>query len=475
MNKSNPLLHDYKPKLKQTRRRGKSKLLQYGIIICVISFLMFNWATTYKKSEPRLLIDDQVNIVNQEIAFQDTPQIIDDPITDQEIINDTVTGQESLADEIESKVIQQSGKIELEIKAGDTLEELFIENNLNIGHLFQIMSSKLAEQYLKYLRPGDTIVINHTNGEIINLTRNLNLNKALFIQKDVENFNSSIIDRDIQIRKNFGYGYIKTSLFESAIENGLTEKLIMNLTDILAWDIDFVYDIRINDDFYVLFEEIWQDNKYVTDGNIIALEFNNNGRKFQAIRYTNENGVPNYFTPDGNNMSKAFIRAPLDFTRVSSNFNPNRKHPILNTIRAHRGVDYAAPKGTKIKASGDGKIIFRGVKSGYGNVIILQHGDNITTLYAHMSGFNSAFKLGDRVRQNQVIGYVGSSGLATAPHLHYEYRVNGVHKNPRTVKLPQAQPIKKEYVNDFLIQSKSIMSELLQFKESRFLPTVANN
>ena len=436
---------------------------------------MFNWATTYKKSEPRLLIDDQVNIINQEITFQDTPQIIDDPISNQEIIDDPVTGQESLTDEIESKVIQQSGEIELEIKAGDTLEELFIENNLNIGHLFQIMSSKLAEQYLKYLRPGDTIVINHTNGEINNLTRNLNLNKALFIQKDVENFNSSIIDRDIQIRKKFGYGYIKTSLFESAIENGLTEKLIMNLTDILAWDIDFVYDIRINDDFYVLFEEIWQDDKYVTDGNIIALEFNNNGRKFQAIRYTNENGVPNYFTPDGNNMSKAFIRAPLDFTRVSSNFNPNRKHPILNTIRAHRGVDYAAPKGTKIKASGDGKIIFRGVKSGYGNVIILQHGDNITTLYAHMSGFNSAFKLGDRVRQNQVIGYVGSSGLATAPHLHYEYRVNGVHKNPRTVRLPQAQPIKKEYVNDFLIQSKSIMSELLQFKESRFLPTVANN
>ena len=441
----------------------------------MISLLMINWITTHKKPEPRLLIDDQVNVINQEISFQDTPQTIDDPITEREIIDDPFSGQESLADEIESKVIQQNGKIELEIKAGDTLEELFIENNLNIGHLFQIMSSNSAEQYLKYLRPGDTIVINHVNGEVINLTRNLNLKKALFIQRDAKNFNSSIIDRDIQIRKKFGYGDIKTSLFESAIENGLTEKLIMNLTDILAWDIDFVYDIRIDDDFYVLFEEIWQDDKYVTDGNIIALEFNNNGRKFQAIRYTNESGVPNYFTPDGNNMSKAFIRAPLDFTRVSSNFNPNRKHPILNTIRAHRGVDYAAPKGTKIKASGDGKIIFRGVKSGYGNVIILQHGDNITTLYAHMSGFNSAFKLGDRVKQNQVIGYVGSSGLATAPHLHYEYRVNGVHKNPRTVKLPQAQPIKKEYVNDFLVQSKSIMSELLQFKESRFLSTVANN
>ena len=441
----------------------------------MISFLIINWSTIHEKPEPKLLIDDQVNVINQETVFQDTTQIIDAPVTKQEIIDDPFSGQENLAVEIESKVIQQNGKIELEIKAGDTLEELFIENNLNIGHLFQIMSSNSAEQYLKYLRPGDTIVINHVNGEVINLTRNLNLKKALFIQRDAKNFNSSIIDRDIQIRKKFGYGDIKTSLFESAIENGLTEKLIMNLTDILAWDIDFVYDIRIDDDFYVLFEEIWQDDKYVTDGNIIALEFNNNGRKFQAIRYTNENGVPNYFTPDGNNMSKAFIRAPLDFTRVSSNFNPNRKHPILNTIRAHRGVDYAAPKGTKIKASGDGKIIFRGVKSGYGNVIILQHGDNITTLYAHMSGFNSAFKLGDRVKQNQVIGYVGSSGLATAPHLHYEYRVNGVHKNPRTVNLPQAQPIKKEYVNDFLVQSKSIMSELLQFKESRFLSTVANN
>ena len=141
MNKSNPLLHDYKPKLKQTRRRGKSKLFQYGIIICVISFLIINWSTIHERPEPKLLIDDQVNVINQETVFQDTTQIIDAPVTKQEIIDDPFSGQESLAVEIESKVIQQNGKIELEIKAGDTLEELFIENNLNIGHLFQIMSS----------------------------------------------------------------------------------------------------------------------------------------------------------------------------------------------------------------------------------------------------------------------------------------------------------------------------------------------
>ena len=313
------------------------------------------------------------------------------------------------------------------------------------------------------------------NGDIETLTKNLNLSKALHISKEDDGYVSSLVDKEIEKRKKFGYGKIKTSLFEAAIENGLTDKLIMNLASILAWDIDFVYDIRLDDDFFVLYEEIWQDGRYVTDGEIIALEFNNNGKKFEAIRYTNENGVSNYFTPNGNNMSKAFIRAPVDFTRVSSNFNPNRKHPILNTIRAHRGVDYAAPRGTKIRASGDGKIIFQGVKSGYGNVIILQHGSNITTLYAHMSDFNSAFKLGDRVRQNQVIGYVGSSGLATAPHLHYEYRVSGVHKNPRTVELPQAKPIQDKYLNDFLIKATSVMNELFVYKQSKSLSVAQNN
>jgi murein DD-endopeptidase MepM/ murein hydrolase activator NlpD len=174
-------------------------------------------------------------------------------------------------------------------------------------------------------------------------------------------------------------------------------------------------------------------------------------------------------------MRKAFVRAPLDFTRVSSNFNPNRKHPILNTIRAHRGVDYAASKGTKIKASGDGKVIFKGVKGGYGNVIILQHGENITTLYAHMSKFAAKIRTGQRIKQNQTIGFVGSSGLATAPHLHYEYRINGIHQNPRTVKLPKAAPIDDIYKQDFEEQSYSIMKDLLQFKETQNLSVVFNN
>jgi murein DD-endopeptidase MepM/ murein hydrolase activator NlpD len=166
-------------------------------------------------------------------------------------------------------------------------------------------------------------------------------------------------------------------------------------------------------------------------------------------------------------VRKAFIRAPVDFTRISSSFNPNRRHPILNTIRAHRGVDYAAPGGTPIKAAGDGKIIHRGRHGGYGNAVIIQHGGNIETLYAHLSKFHAAAKMNGRVRQGEVIGYVGATGLATAPHLHYEYRLNGVHRNPRTVELPQAEPILNEYRAEFLASAEPLLDELLQFKSTQ--------
>ena len=270
------------------------------------------------------------------------------------------------------------------------------------------------------------------------------------------------------------YGVIESSLFESAAQAGLSDKTIMNVAGIFAWDVDFILDIREGDNYYIQFEEIWQDGEYVTDGEIIAAEFNNNGRQIQAIRFTDSENNSDYFTPTGNSIRKAFIRAPVDFTRISSNFNPKRRHPILNTIRAHRGVDYAAPRGTPIKAAGDGKVIFRGNKSGYGKCVILQHGGNITTLYAHMSSFNAKARLGTRVRQGQTIGYVGKTGLATANHLHYEYRVNGVHRNPRTVPLPDAEPIAAEYRERFLAQAMPILEELENFKRQR-LATIAYN
>jgi murein DD-endopeptidase MepM/ murein hydrolase activator NlpD len=246
----------------------------------------------------------------------------------------------------------------------------------------------------------------------------------------------------------------------------MSDKLVMSLAGIFAWDVDFVLDIRKGDDYYVVYEEIYQDGKYVTSGDIVAAEFNNNGRTFRAVRYVDSDGRTDYYTPEGRSLRKAFIRAPVDFTRISSAFNPNRRHPILNTIRAHKGVDYAAPSGTPIKAAGDGKIIFRGRKGGYGNCVIIQHGGNITTLYAHMSKFAKA-GLNSRVRQGDTIGYVGHTGLATASHLHYEYRLNGVHRNPRTVPLPQADPIKEEYRADFLAKAEPLLSELQHYKRTQ--------
>ncbi len=361
----------------------------------------------------------------------------------------------------------QYDSINVTVRSGDTMEQIFRKNNLNLGHLASIVGLQEAGRYIRKLRPGDEFEIQHDQGQVISLYRELDLTSALIVSKTESGFTSEIVERPIELRRRLAYGRIETSLFESATDAGMPDKLIMNLAGIFAWDVDFVLDIRKGDDYFILFEEIYQEGKYITDGEIVAAEFNNNGRTFRAVRYVDKSGRSDYFTPDGHSVRKAFIRAPVDFSRISSSFNPHRKHPILNTIRAHRGVDYAAPRGTPIKAAGDGKVIFRGRKGGYGNSIILQHGGNITTLYSHMSKYANSSRLGKRVKQGQTIGYVGSTGLATAAHLHYEYRLNGAHRNPRTVKLPQAAPIKDEYREDFLAAAAPILEDLDQYKRTQ--------
>ena len=361
----------------------------------------------------------------------------------------------------------QLSNLTFEIARGDTLDRLFRKHDLNLGHLAQISRLEEARARFRKLKPGDVFEVTHDEGELIRMYSALDLTSALEIERDEDGFSASIVERPIEKRKRIAHGVIDTSLFMAGAEAGLSDKVIMNIAGIFAWDVDFVLDIRQGDSFVVAFEEIWQDGERVTDGEIIAAEFNNNGRMIQAIRFVDDEGRSDYFTPSGDSVRKAFIRAPVDFTRISSNFNPRRRHPILNKIRAHRGVDYAAPRGTPIKAAGDGKVIFRGVKGGYGNVVILQHGGNITTLYAHMSKFASKARVGARVRQGQTIGYVGATGLATANHLHYEYRLNGVHRNPRTVPLPKASPIQSKYRERFLASVGPIIKELEQFKRTQ--------
>ncbi|MDE0789973.1 MAG: peptidoglycan DD-metalloendopeptidase family protein [Woeseiaceae bacterium] len=455
-----PLLHDYKQSTSDQPK--KSKALQWFTVGLGISLIVVALVNTVDMPAP----GKPPSSAPVMVASIDESSVV--PPVDRIVLMEQ-------AEALMPAPAPAFKQLVFNVAAGDTIERLFRQNNLDIGQLMLITELEEAKTRFRRIKPGDVFEVNHKDGQIMSLYTKIDLTSALKIEKQESGFAAEIIDQPIERRKRMAYGVIASSLFESAAAAGLSDKVIMNIAGIFAWDVDFVLDIRQGDNYYVQFEEIWQDGKYVSDGEIIAAEFNNNGRTIQAIRFVDDNERSEYFTPNGDSVRKAFIRAPVDFTRISSNFNPNRKHPILNTIRAHRGVDYAAPRGTTIKASGDGKVIFRGTKSGYGKTVIVQHGGNITTLYAHMSSYVLKVGVGTRVRQGQAIGFVGSTGLATANHLHYEYRLNGVHRNPRTVSLPDAEPIDEQYRDTFMARAAPIMKELEQFKSTQAAAVAYNS
>ncbi len=357
--------------------------------------------------------------------------------------------------------------LSLSVRTGDTLELLFRRNGLSLSDLAAMAGLSDAREHLRLLRPGDTITISHLAGRVISLAKELDEVSLLQIDRNSTGFHAGILERDVDIRSVIGHGVIQSSLFEAGLAAGISDGITMNMAGIFQWDIDFIQDVRVGDEFTLIYEELWRDGVKLRDGQIVAAEFINQGTSYRAARYIYSGGNSDYFTPEGRSVRKAFLRAPVDFVRVSSSFNPNRRHPILNTIRAHRGVDYAAPTGTAVIAAGDGKVIVRGVQNGYGNTVILQHGGNITTLYAHLSRFAN-LRIGSRVKQGQTLGYVGQSGLATGPHLHYEYRLNGVHRNPRTVTLPPADPVQAEYREDFLAAAAPLWHQLDLYRRTRF-------
>ena len=451
------MLHDYKPSAEKNPK--KSKALRWFVVGLGIPLIGLALVSTLNTTTPVAPPPQEPILTAAQGAGIDTEELVDRVYAEVPLV---------LTAAMNPPPYQN---VTLVIRRGDTLDKLFRKHDLDLGDLSRISKLDEARKRFRKLKPGDKFTIVHDQGNLVSMNSNLDLTSALNIERSESGFTAEVVERPIEKRKRMKYGVIETSLFESAATAGLSDRVIMNIAGIFAWDVDFVLDIRTGDNYYVQYEEIWQNGEFVKDGEIIATEFNNNGRKYQAIRFIDDNGRSDYFTPDGHSVRKAFIRAPVDFTRISSNFNPRRKHPILNTIRAHRGVDYSAPRGTPIRAAGDGKVIFRGVKNGYGNAVILQHGGNITTLYAHMSRFAGA-RVGSRVRQGQTIGYVGSTGLATANHLHYEYRLNGVHRNPRTVKLPQADPIDDQYRQRFMAAVEPILQELEHFKNTQ-LATIA--
>lgn len=351
-------------------------------------------------------------------------------------------------------------QIEIVVRRNDTLDGIFRRLKLNRDDLAALRSQPELRGSLDQLRPGDAIHLTHMNGDVQSFVRRLNETETLSVTRGSEGFHSDIIERPLEARLAHAYGRIDSSLFEAADAAGISDQTAMTLANIFGWDIDFVLDIRRGDEFIVTYEQIWQDGRYLRDGEILAAQFMNGGRVLRAVRYQMPDGTKAYYTPDGSSMRKAFLRAPVEFSRISSRFNPGRLHPILNLIRAHKGIDYAAPTGTPIRAAGDGRVAFRGMKGGYGRVVVLEHGNGISTLYGHMSRFAASANIGKRVAQGEVIGYVGMSGLATGPHLHYEYRVNGVHVNPQKVRFADASPVGADFRDDFLATTAPELAEL---------------
>jgi murein DD-endopeptidase MepM/ murein hydrolase activator NlpD len=354
--------------------------------------------------------------------------------------------------------------VQLVVNRGDTLDLLFRRNGLSISDLAAMVRLEEAGRHLRLLRPGDEIQIAHEEGRILSLLREIDAVSMLEIARTDSGFEAQTIEREVEMRTTGAHGVIQTSLFGAGQAAGISDAVLVDMAGIFQWDIDFIKDVRVGDEFTVIYEELWRDGEKLRDGVIVAAEFLNRGTTYRAARYVAGDGErADYFTPEGRNVRRAFLRAPVHFTRISSNFDPNRRHPVLNTIRAHRGVDYAAPTGTPIMAAGDGRVAFRGQRGGYGNTVVIEHGGNITTLYAHMSRFGNQ-RVGGRVRQGDIIGYVGMTGLATGPHLHYEYQVNGVHRNPRTVPLPAADPISEEYRADFEASAEALWQQLDEYR-----------
>ncbi|MBA1147760.1 peptidoglycan DD-metalloendopeptidase family protein [Ectothiorhodospiraceae bacterium WFHF3C12] len=348
-----------------------------------------------------------------------------------------------------------------EVRRGDSLAAIFSRAGFSARTVYELMQAGEPAQALKRIYPGDVLKLKVVQEELAAVHYRVDESVMLEIDRaDDGGYLAEMVSTPLERRRTHASAVIDTSLFAAGKRAGLNDRLIMELAGIFGWDVDFALDIRKGDAFTVIYEELYRDGRKVRNGEIIAAEFINEGNRFQALRYTDPNGRTAYYAPDGRSMKKPFLRSPVNFSRVSSNFNPERLHPVLKTRRPHMGTDYAASPGTPIKAAGDGKIIHRGRKGGYGNTVIIRHGSRYSTLYAHMSRFAGGMSTGSRVEQGQIIGYVGSSGLATGPHLHYEFRVDGVHRNPRTVELPDADPINQAFKSDFLETTENLRAQL---------------
>lgn len=346
------------------------------------------------------------------------------------------------------------------VKRGDNLSLIFGRLGLSGADLDRILGLGGDVAGLKQLSPDQNIRFRIKDGELAEMIHEIDYAHTLHVRNDGGDFTSETVVEPLETRQVHVSGVIDSSLFEAGQTAGLSDALIMKLADIFGYDIDFVLDLREGDRFTVIYEEIFKNGEKIKDGNILAAEFANQDRVYRGVRYLKADGVAEYYTPDGAAMRKAFLRTPVEFTRITSLFSGARRHPVLNKIRAHKGVDYAAPIGTPVKATADAKVAYVGWQGGYGKNVVLEHTGGYSTAYGHLSGYAKGIRAGVPVRQGQTIGYVGKTGLATGPHLHYEFRVAGVHRDPLKVPLPEALPIPSAQLASFRAATGAMLAEL---------------
>ena len=353
-----------------------------------------------------------------------------------------------------------------QVAPGDSMARIFKQLGIPDRELALLLESKPLGPRLKNIFPGHDLRFTlNANNELLKLAYSPGPLETLEFERVGDRFIGHDVQREPERVTAYKHAKIDHSLFIASQRAGLDDVLTMRIAQIFQWDIDFVLDIRKGDEFYVLFEELYLEDKFIGFGEVLAAEFVNQGDSYQALQYEDPHGQKGYFNPRGENMKKAFLRAPVEFSRISSNFNLRRKHPLHKRTMPHRGIDYAAPRGTPILAAGDGKVITASKSGSNGNYIVLQHGEQFVTKYLHLSKFARGMRTGKRIVQGDTIGYVGSTGWATGPHLHYEFLVNGSHKNPRTVKLPDATPVPGQELEAFNKQARPLISLLNNYKQ----------
>jgi murein DD-endopeptidase MepM/ murein hydrolase activator NlpD len=394
-----------------------------------------------------------VTLTQQNTALDPTPSAL------------TSEAQDTTEDTAEASITPHSDTTRtVRVQSGDSLSVIFSRLGLSAQEASNVIALGSQAAPLEKMRPGDTLDIQIAADQSLKgINYQIAPNQSLSITRDADNqLTANQIVLPVETRLATAEGQIDSSLYQSAIDAGLSANMVLQLADIFGWKINFLKDVQNGDHFRIVYEEKFVQGKRVQTGNVMAAEFTNAGKVFQAVHYTTPEGKAGYYEPNGASLGRGFLRYPVEFSRISSKFSLARLHPIYDRIKPHKGVDFAAPTGTPIHAAGAGKVEFVGWQHGYGKVVKIKHDGGYETVYGHMSRFNDALKKGSTVAMGQTIGFVGMTGDATGPHLHYEFHVNGVYTDPLIAKMPEANPIPSKYRKDFLTQTQSVLDLMAQ-------------